>query len=116
MRMETSIRKIARIESPHRGEGRAAGVPGRGGGPRRAARPSPPALCGLRPGGEAGGPDPTARAAVARSGDAGLLVPSNYGSPGESVGEMTHPVLGSGKMAVGADHQAGGGERDAVED
>jgi len=39
------------------------------------------------------------------------------GSPGESVGEgMTHPVLSSGKMAVGADHQARGGERDAVED
>ena len=39
------------------------------------------------------------------------------GSPGESVGEgMTHPVLGSGKMAVRADHQARGEERDAVED
>ena len=39
------------------------------------------------------------------------------GSPGESVGKgMTHPVLGSGKMAVRADHQAREGERDAVED
>ena len=42
---------------------------------------------------------------------------SKSGSPGESVGEgITHPVLSSGKMAVGADHQARGGERDAVED
>jgi len=40
-----------------------------------------------------------------------------FGSPGESVGKgMTHPVLGSGKMAVRADHQAREGERDAVED
>src|SRR6516164_1984893 len=42
---------------------------------------------------------------------------SFFGSPGESVGKgMTHPVLGSGKMAVRADHQAREGERDAVED
>jgi hypothetical protein len=53
------------------------------------------------------------RAVILGAGPHGL----SFGSPGESVGEgMTHPVLGSGKMAVRADHQARGEERDAVED
>ena len=59
----------------------------------------------------------TAERLIVDSGLPFTFVQPNFGSPGESVGKgMTHPVLGSGKMAVRADHQAREGERDAVED